>query len=69
MSSLIETAFPRVLHIRRSDEAESYILLHVTHSNSTDFPLNITATEGESPYTATGKWLLACSMLNRDTHT
>ncbi|KAL4915568.1 hypothetical protein BDW62DRAFT_121351 [Aspergillus aurantiobrunneus] len=57
MSSVKGSRSPCVQHIRRSDEADSYVLLHVSCSNSdidsTALELNITATEGESPYTTT----------------
>ncbi|KKK16062.1 hypothetical protein P175DRAFT_0458910 [Aspergillus ochraceoroseus IBT 24754] len=53
MSQTDRNVSPRVLHIRRSDEAESYVLLRVSRSDSTALELNITATEGESPYTTT----------------
>ncbi|KAL4949943.1 hypothetical protein BDW69DRAFT_66251 [Aspergillus filifer] len=45
----------RVLRIRRSDEADSHILLRVSRSDSTALELHLTATEGESPYTTTLK--------------
>ncbi|KAL4788407.1 hypothetical protein BJX76DRAFT_353162 [Aspergillus varians] len=53
MSSVEGSPSPRVLHIRRSDEADSHVLLHVSCSASIALELNITATEGESPYTTT----------------
>ncbi|KAL5335236.1 hypothetical protein BJX70DRAFT_375555 [Aspergillus crustosus] len=49
-SSAEELSIPRVLHIRRSDEAASQVILHVSQ---TDSELSILATEGESPYAAT----------------
>ncbi|KAL4801535.1 hypothetical protein BDV18DRAFT_73369 [Aspergillus unguis] len=53
MSTTEVNPFPRVLRIRRSDEAHSHVLLHVSCSDSAALELNITATEGESPYTTT----------------
>ncbi|OJJ54001.1 hypothetical protein ASPSYDRAFT_82264 [Aspergillus sydowii CBS 593.65] len=52
MSPVKGTLSPRVLHIRRSDETDSHVLLHVSRSDSTG-ELTIIATEGEFPYTAT----------------
>ncbi|KAL4959897.1 uncharacterized protein BDV14DRAFT_205268 [Aspergillus stella-maris] len=46
---------PRVLRIRRSDDVDSHILLHVSRSDPTALELHLTATEGESPYTTTLK--------------
>ncbi|KAL2832235.1 hypothetical protein BJY01DRAFT_226147 [Aspergillus pseudoustus] len=44
---------PRVVRIRRSDEADAHVLLHVSRTKSPAHELNITATEGESPYATT----------------
>ncbi|KAL2863454.1 uncharacterized protein BJX67DRAFT_384611 [Aspergillus lucknowensis] len=53
MSSATHTSCSRVLRIRRSDEADAHVLLHVCRSNVAALELNITATEGENPYAAT----------------
>ncbi|KAI9372397.1 hypothetical protein BJX61DRAFT_451163 [Aspergillus egyptiacus] len=53
MSSPDSMSNPRVIHIRRSDEDNSFVLLHVSRPDSAALELTITATEGESPYTAT----------------
>ncbi|KAL3470410.1 hypothetical protein BJX99DRAFT_264276 [Aspergillus californicus] len=43
-----------VIRIRRSDvDDDSFVLLHVSRSDSAALDLKITATEGESPYTTT----------------
>ncbi|KAL5047938.1 hypothetical protein BDW71DRAFT_205891 [Aspergillus fruticulosus] len=52
MSSAKDNPPPCVRRIRRSDEASSYVLLHAARSKSTRLEVAITATEGESPYTA-----------------
>ncbi|KAL4927825.1 uncharacterized protein BDV17DRAFT_119261 [Aspergillus undulatus] len=44
---------PRVLQIRRSDEADSHVLLHVSRSDPTALDLHLVGTEGESPYITT----------------
>lgn len=54
MSPVKGSLSPRVVHIRRSDEADSHVLLYVSRSDSTG-ELTIIATEGEFPYTATCK--------------
>lgn len=45
---------PRVLRITRSDVPESYVLVHITRAGSSLVDLNVTATEGENPYSGTG---------------
>ncbi|BCS27501.1 uncharacterized protein APUU_60549S [Aspergillus puulaauensis] len=60
MSPVKGSLSPRVVHIRRSDEADSHVLLYVSRSDSTG-ELTIIATEGEFPYTAT----LQQSQLNK----
>ncbi|KAJ5720319.1 uncharacterized protein N7483_008253 [Penicillium malachiteum] len=45
----------RVLRIPRSDEQDSFILIHVVSSGSGPLNLTLTATEGECPYAATIK--------------
>ncbi|KAL6233904.1 hypothetical protein BDW75DRAFT_241619 [Aspergillus navahoensis] len=52
MSSERDSPSPCVRRIRRSDEANSYVLLHTVQSKSTGLEVTITATEGESPYMA-----------------
>ncbi|KAL3438005.1 hypothetical protein BDV09DRAFT_141284 [Aspergillus tetrazonus] len=52
MSSAKDSLPPCIRRIRRSDETSSYVLLHTVQSKSTKLELTITATEGESPYTA-----------------
>ncbi|KAE8367447.1 hypothetical protein BDV27DRAFT_123935 [Aspergillus caelatus] len=44
---------PRVLRIPRTDDPESYVLVHITRISSSLVDLNITATEGENPYIGT----------------
>ncbi|KAE8348497.1 hypothetical protein BDV28DRAFT_143340 [Aspergillus coremiiformis] len=44
---------PRVLCIPRSDDPDSYVLVHITRTGSTLLDLDITATEGENPYVGT----------------
>ncbi|KAF5867226.1 hypothetical protein ETB97_004147 [Aspergillus alliaceus] len=53
MSSTEPGLYPRILRIPRSDVPESYVLAHITRIRSTPLDLNITATEGENPYTGT----------------
>ncbi|KAL2817214.1 hypothetical protein BDW59DRAFT_134100 [Aspergillus cavernicola] len=50
-----EISTPRIIRIRRSDldEANSFVLLHVSRSDSAALELKITATEGDCPYAAT----------------
>ncbi len=67
MSPVKGTLSPRVLHIRRSDETDSHVLLHVSRSDSTG-ELTIIATEGEFPYTATCKRPLKLLSLFRATN-
>ncbi|KAJ5718724.1 hypothetical protein N7488_004370 [Penicillium malachiteum] len=45
----------RVLRIPRSDEQDSFILIHVVSSGGGPLNLTLTATEGECPYAATVK--------------
>ena len=45
---------PRVLRLPRADNPESYVLVHITRTGSSLVDLNVTATEGENPYTCTG---------------
>lgn len=45
---------PRVLRIPRTDDPESYVLVHITRTSSSLVDLNIIATEGENPYIGTG---------------
>ncbi|KAL4813176.1 hypothetical protein BDW67DRAFT_109281 [Aspergillus spinulosporus] len=52
MSSVKDNPSPCIRRIPRSDEANSYVLLHTAWSKPTKPELTITATEGESPYTA-----------------
>ncbi|EAA66843.1 hypothetical protein AN9412.2 [Aspergillus nidulans FGSC A4] len=54
MSSAKDSLPPCIRRIRRSDETNSYVLVHTARSKSTKLQLPITATEGESPYTAIG---------------
>ncbi|KAL4737070.1 hypothetical protein BDV11DRAFT_192420 [Aspergillus similis] len=61
MSSAEDSPSPCIRRIRRSDETNSYVLLHTARSKSTRFALTITATEGEIPYTA----ILRQSEINR----
>ncbi|KNG80818.1 hypothetical protein ANOM_011055 [Aspergillus nomiae NRRL 13137] len=44
---------PRVLRLPRADNPESYVLVHITRTGSSLVDLNVTATEGENPYTCT----------------
>ncbi|KAE8335591.1 hypothetical protein BDV24DRAFT_143552 [Aspergillus arachidicola] len=44
---------PQVLRITRSDDPESYVLVHITRAGSSLVDLNVTATEGENPYSGT----------------
>ncbi|RDW93217.1 uncharacterized protein DSM5745_00539 [Aspergillus mulundensis] len=53
MSSVTGSLTSHVLHLCRSDKADSHILFRASRSNSTSLEVNITATEGDSPYTAT----------------
>ncbi|GLA43867.1 hypothetical protein AnigIFM63309_001962 [Aspergillus niger] len=48
--STSENGSPRVLRVPRSDEPDSYVLLHVTRTSSAALDLNLAATEGEFPY-------------------
>ncbi|BCR98998.1 uncharacterized protein AKAW2_40681A [Aspergillus luchuensis] len=50
MSTSEHTSPPRVLRVPRSDEPDSYVLLHVARTNTAALDLNLTATEGEFPY-------------------
>lgn len=54
MSPVKGSLSPRVVHIRRSDEVDSHVLLYVSRPDSTG-ELTIIATEGEFPYNATCK--------------
>lgn len=45
----------RVLRLARSDEQNEFILLHVVKLGPAPLDLILTATEGESPYTARGE--------------
>jgi hypothetical protein len=45
----------RVLRFARSDEENEFVLLHVVKLGPAALDLSLTATEGESPYTARGK--------------
>ncbi|KAF7593149.1 hypothetical protein BBP40_011862 [Aspergillus hancockii] len=54
MSSTKLNLPPRILRIPRSDDPESYVLLNITYSGPTLLDMNITATEGENPYTGIG---------------
>ncbi|KAJ5698258.1 hypothetical protein N7462_000263 [Penicillium macrosclerotiorum] len=45
----------RVLQVARSDEPDSFVLLHVFHTGPATLDLTLTATEGESPYITTIK--------------
>ena len=47
----------RLLRIPRSDHPESFVLLHVTGSKTFSSSLDLIATEGENPFTGTGKSL------------
>ncbi|KAL2802896.1 hypothetical protein BJX63DRAFT_91751 [Aspergillus granulosus] len=53
MPSPKHVSTPRVVHIRRSDEADAHVILHVSRTDSSAIELNITATEGECPYATT----------------
>ncbi|KAE8306512.1 hypothetical protein BDV41DRAFT_558281 [Aspergillus transmontanensis] len=44
---------PQVLRMTRSDDPESYVLVHITRAGSSLVDLNVTATEGENPYSGT----------------
>ncbi|RAK94591.1 hypothetical protein BO79DRAFT_135056 [Aspergillus costaricaensis CBS 115574] len=50
MSTSEHASPPRVLRVPRSDEPDSYVLLHVARTNTAALDLNLTATEGEFPY-------------------
>lgn len=52
--STSENGSPRVLRVPRSDEPDSYVLLHVTRTSSAALDLNLAATEGEFPYNGVG---------------
>ncbi|KAJ5576350.1 hypothetical protein N7535_003276 [Penicillium sp. DV-2018c] len=49
MSSPVSTE-PRVLRFPRSDETDSFVLIHVSRTGPAPLDLTLTATEGESPY-------------------
>lgn len=52
-------ASPRILRLERSDKSHGVLLLHVQHTGPAPLDLTLTATEGESPYTAIGTFLAA----------
>ncbi|KAJ5176456.1 uncharacterized protein N7482_002333 [Penicillium canariense] len=43
---------PQILRIPRSDEPGSFVLVHVSQAGPAPLDVSLTATEGESPYTA-----------------
>ncbi|KAJ5238689.1 hypothetical protein N7468_003308 [Penicillium chermesinum] len=45
-------SLPRVIRIARSDESNTFILLNVRSAGPAPLDVRLTATEGESPYTA-----------------
>ncbi|PWY79536.1 hypothetical protein BO70DRAFT_362696 [Aspergillus heteromorphus CBS 117.55] len=49
--SRASSSLPRILRIPRSDEADTYVLVHVLWVGSAALDLNLTATEGDIPYT------------------
>ncbi|KAL4972391.1 hypothetical protein BDW66DRAFT_122972 [Aspergillus desertorum] len=52
MSSVKDSPSQCIRRIRRSDKANSYVLVHTARSKSTKLEVTITATEGENPYAA-----------------
>lgn len=44
-----------ILRLPRSDEAESFILVHVSSSGRQQLDLKLVGTEGSAPYVSTGK--------------
>ncbi|PWY86322.1 hypothetical protein BO94DRAFT_624531 [Aspergillus sclerotioniger CBS 115572] len=50
MSSAEPSSLPRILRIPRSDEPDTFVLLHVLRPGSAALDLNLAATEGEIPY-------------------
>ncbi|CAI7659237.1 unnamed protein product [Penicillium pancosmium] len=45
---------PHVLRFDRSDQKDSFVLVHLVNNGSSSLNLTLTATEGESAYTASG---------------
>ncbi|PYI12126.1 hypothetical protein BO78DRAFT_332254, partial [Aspergillus sclerotiicarbonarius CBS 121057] len=50
MSSAQPSSLPRILRVPRSDEPDTFVLLHVSRLGSAALDLNLAATEGEIPY-------------------